>query len=134
MTDTSGFSPRDNAPIPVVNLEVDSSTSCCYLVRLYGKLHFMKKLKPELASHPRYRAALQKEFEMGYSLSHPNLVRYVSRGDDYILMDYVDGETLQQFINNNPDYFNDPKNADRFVKQLLSVLGYLHSHHVVHLD
>lgn len=115
-------------------LSVGGTTCQCYRVRLYGKLHFLKRLKPELRTHPQYVAALQKEFETGYSLDHPHLVRYVSKTDDGILMDYVDGETLSQFAENHPDYFKSRKNADRFLRQLLSVVGYLHSHQIVHLD
>ena len=100
----------------------------------YGKLHFLKQLKPELQSDPRYVAALRKEFETGYLLDHPLLVRYLSRTDDSILMDYVDGETLNQFIAHHPDYFKEKKNVDRFVSQLLDVVGYLHQHQIIHLD
>ena len=43
-------------------------------------------------------------------------------------------ETLSQFVKHHPDYFRNRKNADRFLLQLLSVVGYLHEHQVVHLD
>ncbi len=115
-------------------LQVGGTTCECYRVKLYGKLHFLKRLKPELRTHPQYVAALQKEFEMGYQLDHPHLVRYVGKTDDGILMDYVDGETLGQFVERHPDYFRNRNNADRFLSQLLSVVGYLHSHQIVHLD
>ena len=115
-------------------LQVGGTTCECYRVKRYGKLHFLKRLKPELLTNPQYVAALQKEFEMGYQLDHPHLVRYVGKTDDGILMDYVDGETLGQFAQHHPDYFRDRKNADRFLRQLLSVVDYLHSHQIVHLD
>lgn len=115
-------------------LQIGGATCQCYKVKLYGKLHFLKQLKPELRSDPRYVAALRKEFETGYLLDHPFLVRYLSRTDDSILMDYVDGETLNQFIDHHPDYFKEKKNADRFVAQLLNVVGYLHQHQIIHLD
>ena len=49
-------------------------------------------------------------------------------------MEYVDGETLSQRLTKNPDYFKQRKNTEKLVRQLLSVLGYLHSHQVLHLD
>lgn len=134
MDSTSSFSEEQQAFPDAELLAVGGTTCQCYRVRLYGKLHFLKRLKPELRTHPQYVAALQKEFETGYSLDHPNLVRYLSKTDDGILMDYVDGETLSQFIENHPGYFKSRKNADRFFRQLLSVVGYLHSHQIVHLD
>lgn len=134
MDSTSSFSGGQPTFPDAELLSVGGTTCQCYRVRWYGKLHFLKRLKPELRTHPQYVAALQKEFETGYSLDHPHLVRYVSKTDDSILMDYVDGETLSQFAEHHPDYFRSRKNADRFIRQLLSVVGYLHQHQVVHLD
>ena len=115
-------------------LPVGGSTCDCYRVKLYGKLHFMKRLKPEFRTDPRYVSALQKEFETGYRLDHPHLVRYVSKGDDYLMTEYVDGLTLGAFIEENPAYFKSVQNANRFLAQLLEVVGYLHQHQIVHLD
>ncbi|MBR5653634.1 MAG: serine/threonine protein kinase [Prevotella sp.] len=123
------FSFPDAEPLPI-----GGSTCDCFRVRLYGKLHFLKRLKEELRDDPRYRVALQKEFETGYQFEHPHLVRFVSMTDDAILMDYVDGETLDVFTKNHPDYFTHRDNADRFLRQLLDVVGYLHEHQVIHLD
>ena len=114
--------------------ETQGATCNTFRVKLYGKLHFLKQLTADYSGDIRYQEALRKEFETGYSLEHPNLVRYISIDDDGILMDYVDGETLSQRLSENPEYFNNRKNSDKFVRQLLSVVGYLHSHQVLHLD
>lgn len=109
-------------------MAANGSTCDGFRVRLYGKMHFMKRLKPAFASDPLYRAILQKEFETGFTLEHPGLVRYVSRGEDYIIMEYVEGETLEAFLASHPGYFQKMENADRFLQQLLDVVGYLHAH------
>lgn len=132
--DTSEFSDVQLSFPDAELLPVGGSTCDCYRVKLYGKLHFMKRLKPELRTDPRYVSALQKEFETGYRLDHPHLVRYVSKGDDYLLTEYVDGMTLGTFVSENPDYFKSVQNTNRFLNQLLDVVGYLHQHQVVHLD
>ena len=132
--DSSSFSDTQPAYPDAELLTVGGSTCDCYRVKLYGKFHFMKRLKPELRTDPRYVSAMQKEFETGYRLEHPHLVRYVSKGDDYLLTEYVDGENLKAFTDSHPDYFKSRKNADRFMRQLLDVVGYLHQHQVVHLD
>ena len=132
--DTSSFSDIQQIYPDAELLPVGGGTCDCYRVRLYGKLHFLKRLKPEFRTDPRYVSALQKEFEMGYRLDHPHLVRYVSKGDDYLLTEYVDGETLAQFAANHPEYFKSRKHADRFFSQLLDAVGYLHQHQIVHLD
>ena len=115
---------------------MDSQGATCdtFRVKLYGKLHFLKRLKPELAGDIRYQEALRKEFETGYRLEHPSLVRYISMGDDGILTEYVDGETVTQRLATQPDYFRSKKNTDKFIRQLIDVVGYLHSHQVLHLD
>lgn len=105
-----------------------------YRVKIYGKLHFLKKLKPEHEDNILFREALRKEFEIGFRLEHPNIVRYVSFHDDEILMEYVDGEELLFFLKNHPTYFEDTEKFDKLVGQLLSALQYLHDNQVLHLD
>ena len=132
--DSSQFS--DNQPRFEAIEQVESQGATCdtFRVKLYGKLHFLKRLKVEYAGDIRYQEALRKEFETGYRLEHPNLVRYLSLDKDSILMEYVDGETLSQRLARTPDYFNEQKHTEKFVRQLLSALQYLHSHQVLHLD
>ena len=132
--DASQFSDSQPRFEAIEQMETHGATCDTFRVKLYGKLHFLKRLKPEYAGDIRYQEALLKEFETGYRLEHPNLVRYLSLDKDGILMEYVDGETLSQRLSQNPDYFKQRKNTDKLVRQLLSVLQYLHSHQVLHLD
>ena len=115
-------------------LSTQGATCDTFRVKLYGKLHFLKRLKGEYAGDIRYQEAFRKEFETGYRLEHANLVRYISLSDDGILMEYIDGETLTERLATCPDYFKDKKNTDKLLRQLLDVVGYLHSHQVLHLD
>ena len=132
--DSSQFSDNQSRFDAIEQVESQGATCDTFRVKLYGKLHFLKRLKAEYAGDIRYQEALRKEFETGYRLEHPNLVRYLSLDKNGILMEYVDGETLSQRLTKNPDYFNEQKHTDKFVRQLLGVLGYLHSHQVLHLD
>ena len=115
-------------------MNTQGATCDTFRVKLYGKLHFLKRLKPEFANDIKYQEAFRKEFETGYRLEHPHLVRYISLSDDGILMEYIDGETLTQRLSSHPDYFKDKKNANKFLRQLLDVVSYLHIHQVLHLD
>ena len=132
--ESSQFSDNQSRFDAIEQMESQGATCDTFRVKLYGKLHFLKRLKEEYAGDIRYQEALRKEFETGYCLEHPNLVRYLSLGKDGILMEYVDGETLSQRLTKNPDYFKQRKNTDKLVRQLLSALQYLHNHQVLHLD
>ena len=134
MMESSLFSDSQPRFDMIEQLERPSSTCDTFRVKLYGKLHFLKRLKQDFSNDIRYQEAFRKEFETGYRLEHPNLVRYVSLSDDGVLMEYIDGDTLAERLANHPDYFNDRKNTDKFFRQLLSVVSYLHSHQVLHLD
>lgn len=133
MMDYSCFSDNQQSclaePLPVSGFICEA-----YRVKIYGKLHFLKKLKKEHEDNILFREALRKEFEIGFRLEHPNIVRYVSFHDDEILMEYVDGEDLLAFLKNHPTYFEDAEHFDKFVGQLLSALQYLHDNQVLHLD
>ena len=132
--DSSQFSDSQPKYDAIEQMDTRGATCDTFRVKLYGKLHFLKRLKAEFAGDIRYQEALRKEFETGYRLEHPNLVRYLSLDHDGILMEYVDGETLSHRLATNPDYFKNQKHTDKFVRQLLNALGYLHSHQVLHLD
>lgn len=132
--ESSQFSNSQSRFESIEQLDTQGATCDTFRVKLYGKLHFLKRLRPEYVGDIRYQEALRKEFETGYQLEHPNLVRYISLDADSILMEYVDGETLTQRLATHPDYFKNRKNADRFVRQLLDAISYLHSHQVLHLD
>ena len=132
--DSSQFSANQPRFEAIEQMDTQGATCDTFRVKLYGKLHFLKRLKSEYAGDIRYQEALLKEFETGYRLEHPNLVRYLSLDKDGILMEYVDGETLSQRLAKNPDYFKQRMNTEKLVRQLLSVLQYLHSHQVLHLD
>lgn len=132
--DSSQFSDSQPRFDSIERLDAQGATCDTFRVKIYGKLHFLKRLKSDYAGDIRYQESLRKEFETGYQLEHPHLVRNLSFDGDSILMEYVDGETLSQRIANNPDYFKNRRNTQKFIRQLLDVVGYLHSHQVLHLD
>ncbi len=131
--ESSQFTNQQLSDGAIEQLDFQGATSDTYSVKLYGKLHFLKRLKAEYVNDVRYQEAFQKEFETGYRLEHQGLPRYISKTDDGIMMEYVDGETLTGRITRNPSYFNQ-KNTKKFILQLLDVVQYLHAHQVLHLD
>lgn len=132
--ESSEFSASQSRYDSIAPLGVSGVSCDTFCVKLYGKLHFLKRLKSQHVGDVRYQEAFRKEFEAGYRLEHPHLVRYVSLEGNDMLLEYVDGETLTQRLASQPDYFKNKKNTAKFIAQLLDVVGYLHAHQVVHLD
>jgi serine/threonine protein kinase len=141
MIDTvSHFTPEPDADIveEKKTLIGEGSTSICYKVRYNGKWFSKKQLKPEYKNFQLYRSALRKEYELGSRIDCPYVVHYSDIGEDrdgpYILTDYVDGQPLSKFIDDNPDYFKSRHARKRFTDELFSAVECLHTHQILHLD
>lgn len=114
------------------------ATSLSYVVRVEGKQYFMKQLRPEYASELRYRAAFYKEYETGRRISNRHILHYESIGENadglYLLMEHVNGQTLDEKIKHEPEWFANEKHVERLLRQLLDGLEALHSNNVAYLD
>lgn len=102
----------------------------------YGKRYMLKCLKPDFAYTPTYRQALMKEFEIGLQLDHPNICRTISMepvGElgDCIVMEYVDGETLEAAVKGGN--MTEDK-VRKIASQLLDAMEYMHAKQTVHRD
>jgi len=132
------FSPLINSFSDIVTVNKNGATSDCFKVRIHAKWHFLKRPKKAFSTNPLYIAAFEKEFDLGFTLEHTNIVRYISKGEDkdgiYILTEYIDGQTLSDFRLRNPDFFKKEENIRKLLLQLLSALDYLHNRQIVHLD
>ncbi len=135
---TSGFYDDDFKVEELELLGKSSAISITYKLRKDGRLYFMKQLRPEYAAFPRYRAMFFKEFECGKAVNHPNVVGYSSISENEsglcIIMDYVNGMTLEEKLASEPEYFRNEENVYKFLTQLLSGLGALHSLNILYLD
>lgn len=110
------------------------STCNTYECVIQRRRVFVKRLKPEFRDNPLYRAAFDKEYDLGVGLSHCSLPRYVAIGDDYIVMDYIEGETLGELIRRDDERLKDKRFVDKLLSELIDVVEYLHRHQVVHCD
>lgn len=117
-----------------VKLDTTGTTCNAYRVRKDNTLLFVKKLKEEFAFHPVYRDALQKELSIGQSLEHECLPVYHYAIDDYIVLNYIDGDTLAHLIGNDDKWLHSDKNIVSVLTKLVDVIGYLHKKGVVHCD
>lgn len=101
----------------------------------YGKWYMLKGLKPEYSSQELYRQLLRKEFDVSVMLSHQNIVQtigweYVDGIGECIIFEYIDGQTLKDFLETNPSQTVRKKIAT----ELLSAMEYVNGMQAVHRD
>ena len=106
-----------------------------YTAKRYGKRYLLKGISPEYQSLTDIRLLQEKEFSLGISLSHPNIAETYSLEEvpeigRCIVMEYVDGMTLAQWLSTAPSRAQ----RERVLTQLLEVLDYIHSLQLVHHD
>ena len=106
-----------------------------YKAKRYGKWFVLKGLKPEHQHKEVYINLLTKEFELGVKMDHPHIVHTMSLERDpiagpCIVMEYVDGITLREFLRQRPTR----QTRTKIVKEILSAMSYWHSLQVIHRD
>ena len=106
-----------------------------YKAKRYGKWFVLKGLKPEFQRKAVYNELLTKEFELGVQMDHPNIAHTFSFETDpvagpCIVMEYVDGCTLKEFLAQSPSRAVRMKVA----KEILSAMSYFHGKQIIHRD
>ena len=104
--------------------------------RLLNRFVAVKVLRQELIEDQEFIRRFNIESQAAASLSHPNVVSVydVGQQDDiyYIVMEYVEGDTLKEYIiNNGPIEW---KQALNFSIQICSALEHAHKKHIIHRD
>lgn len=117
-----------------VRLPEGGSTCDIYRTKWQRRDVFVKRLKEMYRSNPLYLDALDKEFDIGAQLRHPSLPVYHEFHRDYIVLDYIDGQTLAEMIERQDPWLKKEKNIIRMLKELVDVIGYLHQHNIAHCD
>ena len=105
---SSGFVTKDDnidSNIVISNIkEIETKGySSLFTATYLGKTLILKGLKPEFKNKQFYENLLKKEFEISYSLNHPNIVKtidfkYIPDLGNCIMMEYIDGITLKEFV------------------------------------
>lgn len=135
----SGIITTDNVMISAAFTEVEVIPSAGFSLlrkaKRFGKWWVLKSLKEEHRQDPLYQQLLQKEFDILNSMDHPNIVKAMEwgrygDGSGCIVMEYVDGLSLKEFMKMKPDHDKKLKIAS----ELMDALGYIHSKQVTHRD
>ena len=126
----------DITPIKKTVIIKERNECECFRARRYGQWWTLKCVSKKVVDKSRVYEYLRKEFVVGISLWHPNIVRMISiqsdlvDGEPGIVLEYVDGVTLGEFLDTNPSLEERIKIAD----QMISAMRYYMGKQVVHCD
>lgn len=105
------------------------------LVRRYDRFYLVKSLCTETKGNVAMRRQLRKEFDIMLKAEHPSVVRaiellHTEDLGDAILMEYVAGSTLAEWLGRKP------RRSERrdVARQLLEAVAHLHRLGIVHRD
>lgn len=103
-----------------------------YRAKRAGRYFLMKALHSQ---DKRHLAMLRREYEISIGLEHPNIAGTITFENDSevgpcIVMEYVDGFPLSDFLCTNPD----SRTRKALLIQLLDAVAYLHAKGVIHND
>ena len=123
---------------PVVNgyhdpiLLIVTAYASLYRITRSGRYFLIKTTKD---NSPQARAMLRREYELSIGCDHPHLVHVYLFEEESpvgpgIVMEYIEGRTLDRFLAENPALAV----RRRIFEELLSVVDYLHKRGIVHND
>lgn len=106
-----------------------------YVATRFGRKYVLKALTEPYRESTPHIELLRKEFTIGVGVDHPNIVRLLDFGHMdsigwYIQMEFIDGITLDQFLETNPP----AAIRRRIIEQLLDALSCLHERQIIHRD
>ncbi|MDG3012893.1 Stk1 family PASTA domain-containing Ser/Thr kinase [Rhodococcus sp. D2-41] len=100
----------------------------------------IKVLRADLARDPSFYLRFRREAQNAAALNHPSIVAVYDTGESetdagplpYIVMEYVDGETLRDIVRNDGPI--PPRKAMEIVADVCAALDFSHRNGIVHRD
>lgn len=96
----------------------------------------VKMLRLDFANDEEFIRRFRREAQSATSLAHPNIVDIYDVGEEneiyYIVMEYVEGQTLKQYIQQNSSLR--VEEAIGIMSQLTSAISHAHHNHIIHRD
>jgi serine/threonine protein kinase len=106
-----------------------------YKAQRYGKFFAFKTLSENFKGSEIYETQLAKEFSIHILMNHPNIAHpfsfeFIPGMGNCIIMEYVYGFTLTDWLKLNPSH----EERLRVLTQLLDATAHIHSHQIIHRD
>jgi serine/threonine-protein kinase len=96
----------------------------------------MKVLRFDFSNDDEFIKRFRREAQSATSLAHPNVVSIYDVGEEdgiyYIVMEYVDGQTLKQYIQQFAPIH--PRKAVNIMVQIVSAIQHAHDNQIIHRD
>lgn len=103
---------------------------------LLNRVIAVKVLRPQYAIDDDFVYRFRREAQAAASLSHPNVVSIYDVGVEgdvhYIIMEYVEGSTLKEYITSNGPL--SLEEAIEFTRQIAEALDHAHHNQIIHRD
>ena len=103
---------------------------------LLGRDVAIKALRPQYAANPTFRSRFEREAEAAAGFSHPHIIDIYDVGEEagtpYIVMEFIDGQTLKEIILDEAPFH--PDDVAALMTQLAGALDYAHARGYVHRD
>jgi len=98
----------------------------------------IKVLQPQYTKNKEAQQLLFREAHKTMALSHPNIIRVYDVDKEgklcFIIMEWLDGETLDQVISRSKPKGLTYKGAEKIVSQVANALKFAHKNGIVHTD
>ncbi|MDF1664554.1 MAG: FHA domain-containing serine/threonine-protein kinase [Planctomycetota bacterium] len=104
--------------------------------QLDNKEVILKFIHDDALGNPIWKARFDREALILKKLAHPNIVELYTYEADaerpYIIMEFVDGETIAEIIDNGELY--EPMDAAKIIMDVAQALSTAHQHGIIHRD
>ncbi len=103
-----------------------------------GRTIAIKMMSNQVTCYPEYRELFQAEVDTLKKMDHPSIVHIVGEpykddsGNLYLPMEYVEGMTIEQWVNKNGVF--QPEQAVALMCKILEALQYVHNRRRIHRD